>query len=453
MVHHEVEKIVIDELRRLNALRVAKAGLQSRTARDMATPDRNYRGSRLAMWFAIALLAGCASLGPQLPMPATDDVESESLAFAVRTLGADGEFKLLSSTEVARNLQAALGDRPLTVLALSSGGASGAFGAGALAGLTTNGMRPEFIVVTGVSSGALVAPFAFLGPSWDKQMTEIFTDGETDGLLQSRGLGALFGSSLYGGGPLRRLIERYADDAMVAAIAKQAAQGRLLLVATTDFDTGEPVIWDLGSIALHGDKDAKPLIQTLLLASASVPGMLPPVAVGFRSQGKMRAETHVDGGVTLPFFIAPAPEDLPHAAAGGPHSTIVRVIIDGPLRNLPHRTHANALSIFGRSLSAGLSHVTRTQLESTVEAIRRQGIPVEYAAIPASYPLRGAFDFDPDAQRSLFEFAASCAASDRLWIRPPLVGGEAVSEQPSASARPTCPADDSFMGHLAALKN
>ena len=281
------------------------------------------------------------------------------------------------------------------MLALSSGGSSGAFGAGALAGSTTSGTRPEFAVVTGVSSGALLAPFGFLGPSWDEEMTRIFTTGETDGLLQSRGLGAVFGSSVYSGQPLRRLIERYADDAMISAIATEAAKGRLLLVATTDFDSGEPVIWDLGSIALHGDKNAKPLIQTLLLASASVPGMLPPVTVRFRSQGKIRSETHVDGGVTLPFFIAPTPQDLPQVAAAGPEATTVRVIIDGPLRNVSRRTHANAFSIFSRSLSAGLSHVTRTQLESTVEAVRQRGISLEYAAIPASYPLSSAFDFGP----------------------------------------------------------
>jgi predicted acylesterase/phospholipase RssA len=386
-------------------------------------------------------------------MSATDEVDSEGLTFGVRTLGADGEFELLSSIEVARRLQTTLGERPLSVLALSSGGASGAFGAGALAGLTTSGTRPEFTVVTGVSSGALVAPFAFLGPSWDEEMTEIFTRGETNGLLQSRGLGAVFGSSVYSGEPLRRLIGRYADDAMIAAIAAQAAKGRMLLVATTDFDSGEPVIWDLGSIALHADKNAKPLIQTLLLASASVPGMLPPVTVRFRSQGKMRTETHVDGGVTLSFLVAPAPEDLRQVAEGAVRSTIVRVIIDGPLRNLPRPTHANALSIFSRSLSAGLSHVTRTQLESTLGAVRQQGISLEYAAIPASYPLRGAFDFGPDAQRSLFNFAAACAAADRLWIRALPGSREAVSEHRAASAGPTCPADDSFMEHLAALEN
>src|SRR4029077_13686188 len=173
-------------------------------------------------------------------------------------------------------------------------------------------------------------------------MNRFFATVKTDGLLQPRGLGALFGSSVYSGEPLRRLIERYADDAMISAIATEAAQGRLLLVATTDFNSGEPVIWDLGSLALHGDKIAKPLIQTLLLASASVPGMLPPVTVKFRSQGKMRSETHVDGGVPLPFFRAPTPKDLPQGAAAGPQSTTVRVIIDGPLRNVPRRTRANA---------------------------------------------------------------------------------------------------------------
>lgn len=386
-------------------------------------------------------------------MSAADEVASDSLALSVRTLDASGEFQLLPSVEVAQRLEAARGDRPLRVLALSSGGASGAFGAGALAGLTRSGMRPEFTVVTGVSSGALVALFAFLGPSWDEEMTEIFTTGETDGLLQSRGLGAVFGSSVYSGKPLRRLIERYADDAMIAAIAAEAAKGRLLLVATTEFESGESVIWDLGSIALHGDKLAKPLFQTLLLASASVPGILPPASVTFGSEGKMRTETHVDGGVTLPFFIEPAPEDLPREAAGAPQPTTVRVIIDGPLRNVPHRTHANALSIFSRSLSAALSHITRTQLESTVDAVRRRGISIEYAAIPASYPLRGAFDFSADPQRSLFEFAASCAAADRLWIPAHAGSGEGLSERLPASAGPMCPADDSFMRHLAALKN
>jgi predicted acylesterase/phospholipase RssA len=407
----------------------------------------------LALFGTVLLLAGCASLGPQLPMSAMDETPSEELSFGVRTLGADGEFRLVSSRELARRLQSRLGDRPLSILALSSGGADGAFGAGVLAGVARGRARPQFTVVTGVSAGALVAPFAFLGPSWDAEMTRIFTTGVTDRLFRRDALGALFGSSVCSGEPLRRLIERYADSAMVAAIAAEAAKGRLLLVATTDLSSGEPVIWDLGSIALHGGKNATPLIQRVLLASASVPGMLPPVVVTFRSRGKIRAETHVDGGVTLPFFIAPAPADLPRSALAGAQPTVVRVIIDGPLRNLARPTHANALSVLRRSLSAGLSHETRTQLESTVDALRARGIAFDYAAIPASYPLHGSFDFSSEAQRSLFEYAENCAAAGRVWIGVPAQSGAGVSALLPTAASPVCPGDDAFFEHLAALRN
>jgi predicted acylesterase/phospholipase RssA len=385
-------------------------------------------------------------------MSTADASSSEDLSFGVRTLGADGQFEVLSSREIARRLEARLSNRPLSILALSSGGASGAFGAGALAGATRGGVRQEFTVVTGVSAGALVAPFAFLGPAWDPKMTEIFTTGVTDGLLRHNGLG-VFSSSVYSGEPLRALIDRYADSAMIAAIAAQAAKGRLLLVATTDLSTGEPVIWDLGSIALHGGKGAKRLIRSVLLASASVPGMFPPVVVSFRTHGRMRAETHVDGGVTLPFFIAPASQDLPGPAPESARATVVRVIIDGPLRNLPRATHANAFSVFRQSLSAGLSHETRTQLEATAAALRQRGIALDYAAIPASYPLQGSFDFSSQAQRSLFEYAENCAAIGRLWIG--VHGGRVpgVSALLPVTAGPMCPADDTFFERLAALRN
>jgi predicted acylesterase/phospholipase RssA len=141
-----------------------------------------------------------------IPTATTDEGEPADTAFSVRTLGPDGEFALRSSAEVARQLQASLGERPLSILALSSGGSSGAFGAGALVGSTSGGPRPEFMVVTGVSAGALLATFAFLGVDSNAQMTQIFTTGVTDGLLQPRVFGVVFGSSVYRGEPLRRLI-------------------------------------------------------------------------------------------------------------------------------------------------------------------------------------------------------------------------------------------------------
>ena len=386
-------------------------------------------------------------------MSMTLDTEPDDVAFRVRTLGPGGEFELVSSDEIAHRLQNARGERPLSILALSSGGASGAFGAGALVGWTSRGTRPEFAVVTGVSAGALVAPLAFLGPSWDGRMTAIFTTGATNGLFRSRGLGAVFGSSVYSPEPLRRLIGQYADDDMLAAVAGEAARGRLLLVATTDFSTGDAVIWDLGSIARYGGKNAKPLFQSVLLASASVPGMLPPVVLKIRTRDGVREETHVDGGVALPFFIAPAPQDLPQAVAAGAPPARVHVIIDGPLRNVPRRTHANAFSVFNRSLSAGLSHVTRTTLEATAATVHERGVSLDYAAIPASYPLHGAFDFGTDSQRSLFEYAADCAATDRLWVPVHLGGVTGAAPPPPFSGTAPCPAEDAFIARLAALRN
>ena len=412
-----------------------------------------YQWTHHALFCAMLLLAGCASLGPQLPLTASpEDFDPQEIAFGIRTLNASGEFEVISSREVARRLRASLGERPLGILALSSGGASGAFGAGALVGAATDGAWPEFSVVTGVSSGALLAPFAFLGPSRSEDLRTIFTEGMTDGLLQTRGLSAIFGSSLYSDQPLRKIIERYADDALVGAVATEAAKGRLLLVATTDFATGESIIWDIGSIALHGGSNAKPLFQTLLLASASIPGMLPPVIIRIRIQGRTRVETHVDGGVTQPFFIAPLPEDLLEPTDESPQRTIVRVIIDGSLRNVPRPTHSNALSIFSRSVSAGLSHATRAKLQATVAALQQRGIPLEYAAIPASYPHGGVFDFSPAAERSLFEYAAACARTGHLLIHARTKGQESLGQQPLAHDGPACPAEDSFIGRLAALR-
>jgi hypothetical protein len=401
---------------------------------------------------ALTMLGGCASMGPSLPTATPEELASQELQLGVRTVGPNGRFEVLPSSVVARRLEARLGDGPISVLALSGGGATGAFAAGALAGMTRAGVRAESSVVTGVSAGALVAPFAFLGPEWDAEMTAIYTDGVTQGVLQPRLLGALFGSSLYSGAPLRRLIDRYADDQLIAAVAAQADRGRLLLVATTDFATGEPVIWDLGSVALHGGPEAKQLFRTILLASASVPGMLPPVKIRFRTRSGLREEAHIDGGVTVPFFIAPALDDLPSSRPGS-HPVRVRVVIDGRLRDFPHAASANALSIFSRSISAGLSRMTRTALESSLYASQRRGIALEYAAIPADYPLRGAFNFDPEEQRALFQYAARCAEAGRLWNGAPQ-SAVMAADDPPAPAGPSgavCPADDQFIGRFAAL--
>ena len=401
---------------------------------------------------ALAASVGCTSFGPELPNSTPDEISLRGPSPAVRTLTADGQIEVLSSRELAKRLHRQLPEQPLSIIAFSGGGAGGAFGAGVLAGLTQNGTRPPPSVVTGVSAGALIAPFAFLGPAWDQELIAIYRDGATEGLLRKRLFAGLFGSSVYSDAPLRRLIARYAGDAMIQAIAIESSKGRLLLVATTDFASGEPVIWDLTSIAAHGSLEAKALFRSILLASASVPGMFPPVTIKFRANGQLHVETHVDGGVTMPFFIAPAPQDLPGPARDGPPPATVRVVIDDRLRDPPHVTKANALSIFGRSVSAGLSRMKRTTLESIELATSERGFSFAYAAVPVSYPLHGGFDFDPQAQRSLFEYASTCAAAGRLWMSR-RDNSDFPARQRELRPPTECPADDSFLQRFAALEH
>src|SRR5271154_5042695 len=211
-------------------------------------------------------LQGCARIAIREPTSAQGEAPN-----AIRTLGFDKRFSTLSSQNVARRLRAQRTAQPINILALSGGGADGAFGAGALVGLTRSASRPRFSVVTGVSTGALIAPYAFLGSNWDDQLVEVYTGGRAEHLLHFRGLGALFGSSFYSGTPLKQMVDRYATDELIQAVAGEASSGRLLLVATTDVSTGERVIWDLGSIAMYGGADARMLFRDVLVAAASVP--------------------------------------------------------------------------------------------------------------------------------------------------------------------------------------
>src|ERR1700723_2738130 len=311
------------------------AGLPAvyRTHRTWVSRVISHRVSPAIVLFCclcLLMLEGCAGLALSDSKASVDVRQPAERLMTFRTLGSDQQFSELSSVTAAGQLRALRAGKPLTILALSGGGAGGAFGAGAVAGLTRTGMRPEFDVVTGVSAGALVAPYAFLGPSWDAQLLDAFTGIAGDNLLQSRGLGVIFGSSVYSGRPLRQLVDAYVTDEMIQAIAREAAKGRLLLVATTDVASGEPVVWDLGSIAKNGGTSARALFRDVLLASASVPGMFPPVIIRVAKDGVIFDQAHVDGAATLPFFVPPA---LLQTTRGAPTTgrPVVFVIVDGSL--------------------------------------------------------------------------------------------------------------------------
>jgi predicted acylesterase/phospholipase RssA len=400
----------------------------------------------IALLFGVSLLAlqGCAQTAIREPTSTRGDAPN-----AIRTLGDDQRFSTLSSQSLARRVRAQRAGQPVNVLALSGGGADGAFGAGALVGLTRSALRPQFSVVTGVSAGALIAPYAFLGPDWDDQLVEVYTSGRAEHLLQSRGIGALFGSSVYSGTPLKQLVDRYATDALIQAVAREASTGRLLLVATTDVSTGEPVIWDLGSIAMNGGAGARALFRDVLVASASVPGLFPPVVIRVQEEQATYEEVHVDGTIAVPFFV-PLGFVASNQDTNDPsHGTAVYVIVDGRLSEQPAQIRLRARAILSRSVSAGLNHMLRTTLELTATDAQLEGAQFQFAAIPLAYPKLNSFDFRTPTMRSLFQYGYKCAQAGRLWASSRSVGDSANRDVTNTGQPIQCPADDEYIGRLA----
>jgi predicted acylesterase/phospholipase RssA len=395
---------------------------------------------------SLLTLLGCARTAIRAPASSQGDAPN-----AIRMLGPDQRFSTLPLQSVAQRIRAQRAGQPVNILALSCGGADGAFGAGALVGLTRSALRPQYSVVTGVSTGALIAPYAFLGPDWDDKLVEVYTSGRAEHVLHSRGLGGmLFGSSVYSGTPLKELVERYATDALIQAVAREASTGRLLLVVTTDVSTGEPVIWDLGSIAMNGGGGAKALFRDVLVASASVPGVFPPVVIRVQKQQALYDEIHVDGAIAAPFFVPLAFVEPARDASGSSNATAVYVIVDGRLSEQPAPIRLRARSILSRSVSAGLNHMMRTTLELTATDAELQGAQFQFAAIPATYPHLNSFDFRTSTMRSLFRFAYQCAQAGRLWSPSRSAGRvDAIRDETGTGNPYECPSDDKIIDRLA----
>ena len=195
---------------------------------------------------------------------------------------------------------------PAEVLAISGGGDDGAFGAGLLVGWTARGDRPTFRAVTGVSTGALSAPFAFLGPDYDPQLKAVYTETTARSIFRPRGaLAAIFQDAMGDTAPLRNTVTRLVDDTMITRIAQEYAKGRLLLIMTTNLDVGQPCLWNVGAIAASGNPGARDLIIKILMASSAIPALFPPVMIDLNVDGQPRQEMHVDGGVFAQAFLYP----------------------------------------------------------------------------------------------------------------------------------------------------
>ena len=228
----------------------------------------------------------------------------------------------LESVRIEQELLAKQGHKgplpPAVFLAISGGGDNGAYTAGLLNGWTAAGTRPEFKLVTGISTGALIAPFAFLGPKYDATLKEVYTTISPKDVLVPRSLLAGFLSdAMADNAPLWALTRKSVTADLLKEIAAEYAKGRFLLIATADLDARRGIIWDMGKIASYGTPQALDLFVSIMIASASIPVGFPPTMIDVEVDGKRYQEMHVDGGIMAQVFVYPASIRIKEQAASG----------------------------------------------------------------------------------------------------------------------------------------
>ena len=307
-------------------------------------------------------------------------------------------------------------------LGISGGSDDGAFGAGLLVGWTAAGTRPEFKLVSGVSTGALIAPFAFLGPSYDAQLRAVFTGVQPDDIFERRGmLTAMFSDSFADTAPLFRLISRFVNDDMLAAIAREYAKGRMLLIGTTNLDEERPVIWNIGAIAASGKPGALELFRKILLASAAIPGVFPPVLIDVEADGRRFQEMHVDGGAVAQMFLYPPsiglrPDMRREALTRERHAFLIR---NSRLDPEWASVDRSLFSIVGRAVSTMIHYSGYNDAYRIYTTSKRDGVDYNLAYIGSDFTVERKESFDQTYMRALFDYGYQRARAGYPWSKAP----------------------------------
>ncbi|VVN03473.1 hypothetical protein PS662_03471 [Pseudomonas fluorescens] len=309
------------------------------------------------------------------------------------------------------------------MLAVSGGGDAGAFAAGLIAGWTTHGTRPTFKVVTGISAGALVAPFAFLGPEYDGVIRYVSHAIGPKDIFHSRNVLTRFASDgIADSKPLSRLIATYVTEETLAAIASEYAKGRILLIGTTDLDSGRPVTWNMGAIASSQAQGALNLFRSIMLASMSISGAVSPVMIDVEVDGKQFQEMHVDGGVITQVFLYPPTTIMALSkSTGAPlrHDRHFYVIRNGTLEPQWSGTKRRTLSIGGRAISALIQTQGVSDLERIYRMAQQDGADFNLAYIGADFDVTHDRKFDGKYMKRLFDYAFQLSAKGYPWHKLP----------------------------------
>lgn len=380
----------------------------------------------------LAAVAGCATTMrlPAVPLALAGAVAPLGIADARFYMNGDkAKVEALARDVVAKGQRylatGQAGDlaRRAAYLAISGGGDDGAFGAGLLMGWTAHGDRPVFAIVTGISTGALSAPFAFLGPEYDSQLKSVYTDVTADDIFAMRPAlyGALGSDAMADSAPLRALIAKHLDHVMIRRIAEEYDKGRLLLIATTNLDQSQSVVWNIGAIAKSADQRARDLIIDVLLASSSLPGVFPPVMLDVIVQGKRYQEMHVDGGTVAQAFLYPPSFSLRFVdrQTGRKRKRRAYVIRNGRLSSPEVSVKPQTLAIVGQTVStmiasSGVNDTFRIYLEA-----KRDNIDFNLAYIGDDFRTPYTTPFDKAYMRKLFDYGFDKGKAGYPWLKGP----------------------------------
>jgi predicted patatin/cPLA2 family phospholipase len=383
-------------------------------------------------WLAAAILVGsvfgCAGTPPRNPLPL--ELTNRAVIPGIPEARFWGDewpkfsierFETFNDADFQRYFPA-IYDTEHNYLAISGGGANGAFGAGLLAGWAEAGTRPEFSMVTGISTGALSAPFAFLGPDYDDELKAVYTTTSTAQIARKRNLiAAAFADSMVDTAPLREMLKSYIDTDVIEAIAREHVRGRRLYIGTVNLDASRSVIWSIGAIAASDYPRKEELIRDVLQASASIPVAFPPVVIPVEADGRTFDEMHVDGGTGAQVFVYPAAANWKEVIGklkvrGAPRVYVIRnAFLDPDYRGVKR----GMLPIGIRTIDSLIRTQGIGDLYQIHSLCARDGNAFNLAYIPSSFTEKPKESFDPDYMRKLFDLGYRMAEEGYPWEKAP----------------------------------
>jgi predicted acylesterase/phospholipase RssA len=381
---------------------------------------------------AALLMQGCTSTPVRLsavPHELTSRAEIPGMTNVRYVGGGDMTGLVNAAIDGARKEQAfrasqgLKGPLPTAVyVAISGGGDNGAYTAGLLNGWSAAGTRPEFRLVTGISTGALIAPFAFLGQKYDATLKEVYTTIAPKDVLVSRSLlVGVLGDAMADNGPLLELTRKSVTAAMLKEIAAEYAKGRFLLVGTTDLDARRGIIWDMGKIASYGTPQALDLFINVMIASASIPAGFPPMMIDVEVDGKRYQEMHVDGGTSAQVFIYPASIRIKEQAAAIGVERERKMYVIRNARLDPDWAHVerSTMTIAGRAIASLIHTQGIGDLYRIYATAQRDGVDFNLTFIPSSFNHPHKEEFDNEYMRALYATGYNLGLKGVPWAKTP----------------------------------